>query len=88
MTDTIVYTKESLSQEIHASLTIFSHRELASNIEVQDMLLDLRNAANKAGLVSVVEKIDKTNKVWPRSQLVACSEVIDFLLDVESCYKA
>jgi hypothetical protein len=70
-------------QVIRKCMTNVVHRQLASKQEVQDMLLDIRSAAVEEQLMKIVERIDTTSAVWPKSELVSSSEVIDYMLDLD-----
>lgn len=83
MTQTIVKDPQSIKVILHKNLISVSGRELISLAEVQDILLDLRNALVEFDQVSAVAFLDVEMKVWPKSSLVASLEVTNFLLDVQ-----
>ena len=83
MTQTIVKDPQSIKVILHKILISVSGRELISLAEVQDILLDLRNALVEFDQVSAVAFLDVEMKVWPKSSLVASLEVTNFLLDVQ-----
>lgn len=83
MTQTIVKDPQSIKVILHKNLISVSGRELISLAEVQDILLDLRNALVEFDQVSAIAFLDTEMKVWPKSSLVASLEVTNFLLDVQ-----
>ena len=83
MTQTIVKDPQSIKVILHKNLISVSGRELISLAEVQDILLDLRNALVEFDQVSAIAFLDAEMKVWPKSSLVASLEVTNFLLDVQ-----
>lgn len=72
---------------LDVSIATISGRNLATLNEVRDILLDVRNGLNSADQSALVETIDTRMRVWPSSDIVATSEVVDFLLDIRAKLK-
>lgn len=72
---------------LDASIMTISGRNLATLSEVRDILLDVRNGLNSADQYELVETVDTRMRVWPSSDIVATSEVVDFLLDIRAKLK-
>ena len=72
---------------LDVSIATISGRNLATLNEVRDILLDVRNGLNSADQGALVETIDTRMRVWPSSDIVATSEVVDFLLDIRAKLK-
>lgn len=83
MTQTTLQNPQGINDVLHKSLMSVNGRDLVSLTEVQDMLLDLRNALVLADQAAVLVFMDTEMKVWPKASLVASGEVTDFLLDVQ-----
>ena len=83
MTQTIVKNSSNIRVILHKNLISVSGRELVSLSEVQDILLDLRNALVEFNQTAAVAFLDAEMKVWPKSSLVASHEVTNCLLDVQ-----
>ena len=72
---------------LDVSIATISGRNLATLNEVRDILLDVRNGLNSADQSALVDTIDTRMRVWPSSDIVATSEVVDFLLDIRAKLK-
>lgn len=72
---------------LDVSLATISGRNLATLNEVRDILLDVRNRLNSADQSALVEIVDTRMRAWPSSDIVATSEVVDFLLDIRAKLK-
>jgi hypothetical protein len=72
---------------LDVSIATISGRNLATLNEVRDILLDVRNGLNSADQSALVEIVDTRMRTWPSSDIVATSEVVDFLLDIRAKLK-